>query len=363
MSFPATKILCLGIGITLLLGCTEKQPETENVIRPVRFQEVTHQTSNPDLTFTGIVKADIETDFSFKVTGTLVSLNVTLGKRIKKGDLIAALDDSDAKLKYDKQLLALQKSETQKDTAQSNLTRTKGLYENNTVPLSEYESAKEKYSNANASFETEKRAVDLIKRELGYYKLYSPVDGVVLLSDLSINENIQPGQVISVIQSGNTLVVEVGIPEQYVSRTKINQSATINFSSIPNKVFKGNVTEVAYTANTDTSTYPVTVEIINPVNTMRPGMPANVALNFSSGIKLDSVLIPTHSVSKDSSGNFVLLLMVSNDGFGIVRKQPVTVGDISNKGYEITSGLNIGDKVITAGISSLVDGMKVRLLK
>lgn len=356
-------IICIGVVSMLLVACSDKPEEKAEILRPVRFQLVDGMNTIRNLKFTGVVKADVKTDFSFKVGGTLVSLNVIAGERIKKGSLIASLDSSDAKLKYDKQLLSMQKAKAQLDNAASNLNRIRELYKNNNVPLGEYETAKEKFTNATGSYETEKRAASLAKSELSYYKLISPVDGIVLVSELSKNENIQAGEVVTIIQTGDSLVVEVGVPEQYITRTKNKQSATIQFPSIPNKSFSGTVTKVAYTANSDTSTYPVVIKILKPDNTIRPGMPANVSFNFATSSKVSWPVVPIHSVAKDSQGNYVFLVLDSKNGLGVVRKKKVKTGRLTNEGFEIIDGLKLGDKVITAGISSLVDGMKVRLLK
>ena len=357
------QIVFLLSSMTLLTACTDKQETEVEILRPVRFQQVSNLQADMSQKFTGVVNADTETDFSFKVGGTLVSIGVKPGAKVKKGDLIAALDSSDTKLKYDKQLLVLKKSQAQMETASSGLHRTKGLYENNNVPLSEYESAKEKYSNALASYETEKRALELVKRELGYYKLYSPDDGIVLSSDVSKNENIQAGQVVAIIQTGDALTVKLGLPEQYIALAKIDQMAKIDISSIPGKIFTGKVTEVAYAVNQDSSTYPITVKILDATNAIRPGMPATVLLNFDTLNNQSGLFIPVHSVAKDEMGNYVLLVEKEGDGNGVVRRRAVTVGRMTTGGFEVLEGLKAGDKVITAGISSLADGMKVRLLQ
>jgi RND family efflux transporter MFP subunit len=249
------------------------------------------------------------------------------------------------------------------ETARSSLNRIRGLYENNNVPLGEYESAKEKYSNALASFNAEQRATDLLKRELNYYHLYSPADGIVLSSDVSTNENIQSGQIVAVIQSGEALAVKVGIPEQLISRIKSGQTAKIQFPSIPNTSFAGKVSEVAYTVSQDSSVYPVTVLIKDPSSKIRPGMPANVSFIFKSNNPKSKLFIPLHSVAKDDSGSYVLLVVESEAGYGVVHKTPVKVGRMTSDGFEVLDGLSEGDNVITAGVFSLEDGMRVRFIK
>jgi len=363
MAFWGRQLFYIALGVTVLSACSDDQQIEAEILRPVRFQQVSYLQSDVNLKFIGVVKAGTETEFSFKVGGTVRAINATPGTKVKKGALLAELDNSDAMLKYEKQLLTVKNVQVKKETAASGLRRTKGLYENNNVPLSEYEAAREKYTNALASYETEKRALELSKRELGYYKLNIPYDGIVLKSDVSKNENISAGQVVAVIQTGGELVVKVGLPEQTIALVKVDQSVSVDVPSIPGKTFSGVITEVAYTVNPESSTYPVTVKIIEAAKEIRPGMPANVSISLSKSNKGSRLVIPAHSVLKDDTGNFVYLVESKADGNGVVRKKIITVGSITKTGFEVLNGLNAGDKVITAGVSGLVDGMKVRLLK
>ncbi|PCI51130.1 MAG: hypothetical protein COB51_02475 [Moraxellaceae bacterium] len=362
--FKNTVLVGMSITLTLLAACSEEPVGDTETLRPVRYQAVERQLSNQQLSFTGVTQASIETGLSFRQGGTVISLNATPGERIKKGQLIAELDSRDVQLKYDQKSLSLEKAKVTEETASSKLTRVKSLYENNTVAIGEYESAKEQYANAHASYESEKRALGLTLRELSYYTLHSPVDGIVLASDVSINENIQAGEVIALIQTGNELVVEVGIPEQYITRAKAGQSATIQFSSIANTSFIGEITEVAYTISQESSTYPVTVRIENATSAIRPGMPALVSFPFDSSGNELQMIVPLHSVSKGAVDHYVLVVEASaNLNEGVVHKRIVKIGKMTDAGFEILEGLTPGEKVITAGISSLNDGMKVRLLK
>lgn len=357
------KYLFIGIAGALLVACSDEIESENEVVRPVRFAQVGSLGADRSLKFTGITKADEKTELSFKVGGTIISLDIASGKRIKKGDLIAKLDSGDAKLKLENQVLSLGKVKIQMETAKSNMHRIRGLYENDNVPLGEYESAKEKYSNANASYKTEKHSVDLTRRELGYYQLLSPADGIILSKSVSINENIQPGQLITAIQSGDALSVEVGMPEQYIVKIKKGQLAEILLPSITDTPFDGVITDVAYTVKPDSSTYPVTVTINNPSDKIRPGMAANVLFNFQADKPGSILIVPAHSVAKSETGNFVFMVVDVADGIGKVHKVPITVGRLTNSGFEVIKGIKIGDKVITAGVSSLEEGMKVRLLK
>lgn len=345
------------------MACGNENEAPKELIRPVKYKVVTTSDTDTTRAFSGISRAGTEARLSFRVTGTIVTLNVKEGDRVKTGAVIAVMDDSDAKIQYDKALVALENSRINKKTAASNLQRIKGLYENNNVSLSEYEAAKEKYANANAAYIADNRSAELSKKEIGYFTLKSPMDGMISGKSAEINENASAGQVIVIINAIDDIEVNTGVPESYISRVTSKQSVSVTFPSITGQVFDGIVNEVSYTVDTESSTYPVSVSLTHPTREIRPGMPAEVTFTFPKSKENKGLLLPIHAVGEDSTGNFVFVAVPEKEGFGIVHKRAVTVGKMRNNGFEHKSGLSDGEMVVTAGIGSLSDGLKVRLLK
>lgn len=344
-------------------GCTTEEDTRKEIIRPVRYEKVVMTGSERARTFTGISKAAREARLSFRVGGKVLAVNVKNGDRIQKGHLMASLDDSDAKLQYEQLQVALKKSLIQKDTAASSLDRVKGLYENNNVSLSEYEAAREKFASARSAYSADKQSVDLKKKELGYYRLYSPMNGIVAEKNVDKNENIQAGQVILILNAEEGIKVTVGMPETYIAHVKTGQIVKVSFASISGRVFKGVVSEVPYTVSSQSSTYPVTLLIEGDTSAIRPGMPADVAFDFFARDPKGRLLAPASAVAEDVTGHFVFLVKKTSEGFAQVHKTKVAVGRLENNGFEILSGLNEGDLVVTAGVSRLTDGLKVRWLE
>jgi len=346
------------------VSCSDNKSEQPEVIRPVRYQQVLLAGSEQNRTFSGTSKAGTEAKLSFKVGGTLNSVQVKVGDRLKKGALIASVDDSDAQLNYEKALVALEKSRVQKETAKSTLDRVKGLYENNNVSLQDYEAAKTTYATANAAHDADKRNVDLQKRKLEYYKLYAPISGIVTAVNAEKNENIRSGQIIAVMNVGDEIEITVGVPESFISKTKAGGGVTVKFASIPGQVFDGVISEVAYNINSTSSTYPVTVTLSAPTKDIRPGMSADVTFVFSDegNNAPQKIIAPVAAVGKDTKGNFVFVLIKDSDSAYRVEKRMITVGELLPEGFEIITGLSENELIATAGLNTLMDGMKVRLL-
>lgn len=339
----------------------EKQEQTSELIRPVRYVKIIPSTGDSKLSFSGIAKTGKLARISFRVSGKVEKIAVKDGDRIQQGDLIATLDASDAQLTYEKVLSGVDKSRVYRDTAKSNLERIKSLYESNNVSLNEYEAAKEKYANSNAAYLADRRTADLQKKELGYYTLQSPITGVVSGFSVETGENVSAGQVILEIHSMDEMEVDTGIPDAYIAGIQKGQTVSVAFTPIPDKTFEGRVTEVSYNVDDESSTYPVTVRLLSPSSKIRPGMPANVRFSMAAREQKDSLLVPINAVGKDDQGNFVYIVKDIKDKIGVVEKKHITVGSVTNEGFEALHGIEYGNLVVTAGISHLSNGLKVRV--
>jgi RND family efflux transporter MFP subunit len=342
-------------------SCSEPVEQKE-ILRPVRYQEVVNSNSEKQRIFSGVSESGTEAQLSFRVTGVIRNVGVIIGQRVKKGQKIAAIDDSDAILDYEKAVAAQKNAQVQMESAQSNLQRVKGLYENNNVSLSEYEAAKNKFAAEKSDYSASKKNTALNKRELGYYRLHSPMDGIVVSKDVNENENVSAGQSIVRVNSEDDIRVVVGMPEKYISRVKKDLGVMVSFSTLPNKAFSGIVTEVSYSIS-PSSTYPVKVNLTQFDPAIRPGMPASVSFTFNSKDREDFVLVPSNAVGQDNDGNFVFTVTPDGEETGLVHKKIVQVGKLTDKGFQVSSGVKAGDLIITSGIDKMAEGKKVKFLK
>ncbi len=346
----------------MIVSCGDSnQSKVEKVIRPVKYIIVSSVRENKIRSFSGVSKAASTSRVSFRVNGKLENIFVKEGDLVQKKAQIASLDDSDALLQYEKAQSALNKSKVNMNTAKSNLSRIKSLYENNNVSLNEYESAKEKLASSKASFMADKNNLDLKKKELGYFKVYASISGMISKISAETGENVSAGQGILEINTIDEMEVRVGIPDSYISKVKKNDQVTVFFSPLKNKKFDGKITEVSYNIDSDSTTYPVFIRVINPSDAIRPGMPATISFDFGSPNADDVLLIPVHSVGKDSDGHFVYLVKKTTDGLGVVEKKQVKIGKMTTNGFEALKGIQSGDMIVTAGISHLTNGLEVRI--
>lgn len=346
------------------IGCKEEVKEKKEVLRPVNFQVVGSSEGAQIRTFSGVAKAGDEIELSFRATGIITKLNAKVGQKVKKGDLIAKLDNVQANLAYEQSLSALNSSESSMNTAKSSLNRIKSLYEKGSNSLSDLEAAKNAFQNALDQYESAKRNKSIQQTQISYGYIYAPSDGLIASSNSDLNENASTGQVIAVLNAGKQKNIVVGLPENVINKVVLGMHTELSFSSIPNEQIKGTVIEISPVLDANSSTYPVKIVIEETTELVKPGMTASVTFNFGeSGIEQDKrIIIPVKAVGEDGKGNFVFIINADADNkTGIVKKQQITIGELTNEGFIVEKGLEQGQLVATAGLQTLLDGQKVKL--
>ena len=351
------------LGAALTTSCTsEEKTQPPPRIRPVRYQEVAQVAATRMRTFSGAAKAAMESKISFKVAGTISTLDAEVGDSVREGQLIAELDDRDYHLRVKEAEAVLVQAGAQLRNASANFDRTRALYENDNASRNDYDTARTAVDTSEATVEAARRRLELSEQQLTYTRLAAPLDGAIAQVGVEVNENVSSGQPIVTLNSINQPEVQVAIPEQLIAQIRPGGSVTVRFDAIPGRSFKARVTEVGIASTPFATTFPVTVRLARSDSSIRPGMSAEVDFRFRSKGTSERLRVPTHSVGEDRQGRFVYVLEPAKDGFGHARRRAVTVGEITSEGLEIVEGLSGGELVVTAGLTRITAGQEVRLL-
>jgi len=348
-------------GAVLLASCGGEAPEPAPV-RTVRVEPVVATEGSRTRTFAGTARSGLESRLSFKVPGTLASVAVKVGDRVRAGQTIATLDPRDYRLQVEDAEAALQQARARERNARATLDRVRGLYENSNASQTDYDGARAEYDSASAQVDSLNKKVELARSQLDYTRLRSPRDGAISQVGVEVSENVQPGQAIATLTAGTRPEVEIAVPEAFIGRIEEGQNVTVRFDALPDRAFPARVTEVGVTSTGAATTYPVTVQLADAGAGIRPGMAAEVAIAFDTGDGSPTILVPSFAVGEDREGVFVYVAERSGEGReAIARRRPVRVGDLTADGIEIRDGLAEGDLLVTAGVSQLRDGMEVLL--
>ena len=348
----------------LLFSCKEKEVAKKEILRPVRYVTVGTAGDQKTRTFSGIAKASDEIELSFRSSGIISVLNIKLGQKVKKGELLAKLDNVQAELAYEQAVSGLNSAKSAMNTAKSNLDRIKTLYAKGSNSLSDYEAAKNNYQSSLDQFESAKKNRDIQRSQINYGYIYAAKDGTIASKNADLNENASAGQLIGVLNAGNKTNIMVGLPENVINKVKLQMQPKLNFSSIPGKTYTGEVIEISPIAEVNSASYPVKIDITDATESIKPGMSADVTFEFGgdkSTTQDNSLVIPVKSVGENGDGNFVFVIESEDGRTGVANKKTIVIGEITTGGFKVVSGLEKGQKIATAGLQTLLDGQKVKL--
>ena len=350
-------LLCLSVALT---ACKEKT-EIVEVVRAIKTITVKEQETEKIFKFSGQVAAVDSSGLSFQVSGQVESVEVDIGDRVKKGQVLAVLDPEPYQLEVDA-------TEAELVKARDNVTKTKSEYERQRrifeqgagaeryVEVTEYQ-----YKAARSAVNFQIAKLDLAKRNLRKTKLPSPYDGVIAWRSVQPNEKVLAGQKILEINATGEMEVELAIPETTVGRIHIDDPATITFPTLPGESTKGRISYIGGAA-VKANAFPVKVALIDPNEKVKPGMTAEATLTIKNENRKPGYLVPMQAVlpspEPDRGYAFVYDTQTST-----VKKTPVRSGGTENKKVIVNEGLAAGDIIAVAGVSFLADGLEVKLLE
>jgi multidrug efflux system membrane fusion protein len=347
--------------VLLLISCGEKEVQEEVVLRPVKYSEVSYLGGEKSRQFSGTAQTNKIVNLSFRSSGIITKLDMNLGQDVKKGQLLGALDNVSARLSYESSISSKNSSESQMNTAKLSLSRVRILYEKGSASLSDYEAAKNSYRTAVASFESSKRSIAIQQDQIQFGYLYAPEDGVIASVTVEVDENVSPGQAVGVLNAGTAIEISLGLPESVINAVKKDMNVKVSFTAIEGRIFKAVITEVAPALDSSTSTYPITVMVTDSDERIKSGMAANVLFEFvDEDIVKNTIVVPASAVGEDGKGRFVFLVE-GDKNKATVKKQTIIIGDLTPEGFEVESGLKIGQKIAIAGLQTLLDGQDVKL--
>ncbi len=345
--------------IVFIAGCTREPPAPKaEVIRPAKLFTVEDWAASNLRSFPGSVSATDEAQLAFRVSGELIDLPGTRGKRVKQGELLAQLDPADYKA-------ALQQATAQYELAKAQFQRAEELINRQLVARAEYDQRQARMRVTES---------DLIRAQnnLSYTSINAPFDGVVARQLVDNFESVSAGQVVLILQTGEMIDVIVDIPESIVARVERRSDrnrevpVSVRFDSAGDRMYDALYKEHETLSDAATLTFKVTFSLPTPQDiNILPGMTATVIvdLNRMLGVEDTGYLVPVEAVFSaedepvDSPTRFVWTVDPETMR---THRTPVTVGDLSGDRIAVLDGVAAGDMLVAAGVNSIVEGTPVR---
>jgi RND family efflux transporter MFP subunit len=358
----------------------------QGVLKPaVEVQVAAVQKIYPAQTFTllnasGYVVAQRKAAVASKITGRLVFMGVEEGNRVKKGEVIARLENDDAKAAVQRAMadvkvahFNIDQSQAELDDALLDYNRKKGLVEKEIIPLSQFDAAEARYKKAKAVVAANRaslRASEAALKEaevlLEYTIIRAPFDAVVLTKDADIGDIVTPigaaadaKAAVVTIADMDSLQVEVDVSESNIEQVKVGQPCEIQLDALPNDRFRGVVHMIVPTADRSKASILVKVAFLDRDPRILPEMSVKVAF-LSRQVSADEekplTALPSGAVvSRDGK---TLAFVVRNN---LAVETPVHLGRKLDSMVEILNGVEVGDQVATAPLDKIKNGVKVRV--
>jgi RND family efflux transporter MFP subunit len=316
----------------------------------------------------GYVVARTKASVSAKVFGRLSFLGVAEGSNVKKGDIIARLENDDYRAALDAARARLSQLQIERDQAGRELKRAQELLENKVISQSDLDARAAAHASLEAQVASAAAQVEQARAALDNTMVVAPFDGTVLRKDAEVGEIVAPSAAgggltrtaIVTMADLRTLEVEVDVNEAYIAQVSSDQAARIILDAYPDTSFAGRVRQVVPTADRQKATVQVKVSILDRDPRILPEMGAKVVFVREAGEAVATatprVTVPQAAVVQGGDGAHVWVVAEQK-----AHRQNVDVGPARGDQLEIRGGLSGGESVVLNAPASLKDGARVRI--
>ena len=331
----------IAVAIMLLtMGCGNNDEKQKNAApMSVRSEVVQHSSDIHTKNYIGIVEEESAISVGFTGSGTISKVCVSEGEMVRKGQLIAEIDKTQA----ENMLIA---AKAQMEQASDAYKRLKQLHDNNSLPEMEWVEVQSKVQQAEASLE-------MAKKSLADCSIYAPENGIIGKGVMNVGEVVLPALPVAKILVINHVKVRASIPEKEIAGITSASSSKITLDALAGHTFEGGKIEKCIDANNSTHTYDIKVNVKNTERQLLPGMVAHVQIHHAT--QQEVITVPITSVRKNANGEYFVW---TNKG-GKAHRATVTTGDATGNRVVVLTGLQQGDVVITEGYQKLSEGMEV----
>jgi RND family efflux transporter MFP subunit len=350
-------LLCISVALT---ACKEKI-EIAEVIRPIKTITVSEQAVEQIRKFSGQVAAVDSSGLSFQVGGQVASVEVDIGDRVEKQQVLAVLDPEPYQLEVDATEAELAKARDNVTKTKAEYVRQKQIFEQGAGAPRFVEVAEFQYKAAESAVNYQVAKLDLARRNLRKTKLLSPYDGVIAWRSVQPNEEVKTGQKILEINATGKMEMQLAVPETTVDRIHIDDPATVTFPSLPGESANGRISYIGGAA-VKANAFPVKVALMGASENVKPGITAEANLILKDENRKPGYLVPIQALLPSPEPNRGYAF-VYDPQTSTVKKTPVRSRGMADKKVIIEEGLAAGDIISVAGVSFLADGMQVKLMK
>lgn len=304
------------------------------VARQIEVSSVVRDSMEITLEYSSTLKALVTNAISTQTGGRLHRLSVREGDRVSAGQILGQLDQ-----------FTLNQSKIQLDDAKVNYNRINELYKVGGVSAAQWEQASSAMRIAEEAY----------RNLQSNTFLRSPISGVVTAKNYNVGDMTSPGQPILVVEQIAPIKALVQVPEEYYVHLQRGLPSSIVVDALGGRSFQGRISNIFPTIDPATHTVTVEVESTNRDQVLRPGMFGRITLHIG---QKEALLLPDRAVMRQV-GSGERYVYVFRDGRA--ERRVVELGALYGDRYEVVSGVDAGEAVITSSPSTITNGMLVTL--
>ena len=322
--------------------------------RQVRTARVKLKNTSEVIQATGTAMALSMTKVMPLVPGLITRIPVKEGDRVKKGQVLAQLDQRGFKLGLRQARAAIEMAEVGVSAARRERDRFVKLLQGGAANQATVDQINDKVLGAQAGLKQANIALDMGKKALGDSTIRSPYSGIVVkrLASLGDYATAMPPTVLYILMEVHKLELHISLPEPEMGRVKVGSTVTVSFTSTGQKV-AGTIARIINNVDPMTRSFTAIVEIPNPELTLMPGLFAQVEINTSKPRR--QLLVPKDAVVDEGNGVYAVFLLAGQKA----TRKTVSITESGDGMTEVVAGLKGGETIILDS-SGLKDGQQVK---
>ena len=351
--------------LVLVSSCNLDIPQ----IKQTSFETMKIKKSdiNVPYKFSAKMKGKTDVTVSPQVSGQLTQICVTEGQRVTKGQTLFLIDSRNARLDLENAQANLMASLAKESSARLEYESSKNLYDKKIISKYMLDDAYNDYLQAQASVAQARAQVDRSKVDLGFCTITAPVTGVIGEIPVRTGDQVSPSTYLTTLSGNTTMDAEFSLTESLVE-TLVSENVSVAqmeqyMAAMPSVTFvmkngteykhKGRITSMTGVVNAATGTLAVKATFPNPDGQLISGIQGTVVLPHTA---TDAIVIPQVAVVKLQDKQQVYKVKADSTATAI----DITTEDVGNgEDYIATSGLNVGDVIVTVGANNVHEGQKV----
>jgi membrane fusion protein (multidrug efflux system) len=350
--------------LAMLASCGQEAPK----VVPTSFETLTIEKQNIVIPtkFSAKLKGQSDVAISPQVSGQLMEIAVTEGQQVKKGSVLFRIDSRNAQLDLEAAEANLQAAEARANSAKLEYESNKNLFEKQIVSRYMLDNSENSYKQAQAAVSQARASVNRSRVNLGFCTITSPVDGIIGEIPVSVGTQVSPGARLTVV-SGNSMmdalfsipesVLELAFASGYEGKVedalKLFPDVTFLMKNGTEYNYKGRISSVTGVVNATTGTIACKATFPNPEGVLYSGIQGTIVLPEN---RQDVIVIPQNAVVRLQDRSLVFKVRPDSTATAVAV---TTESYSSGKDIIITSGLEVGDKIVTVGANNVMEGQRV----